>query len=337
MGEAETILAGAILERQKEAARPKRITVDQIFDDYLAEHVEPNVTDTARQKLAIAVLRPIFGKLTPGEITAKQSQDYIRKRRHSRRLSPGVNQRHAHKPISDSTMRRELNVLVSAIEHARRNKRITIDDVPTIDLPPESPEKDVWLTREQADRLLVVAQGPELDAKGKVRPLTRARLFISIALGTAARRRAIESLTWNRVDLERGLIDFRKDRDQRTTKKRRGIVPISDDLAVVLRRAEKEKKTLFVLGHDGDTIKTFQTAVKSAGMAWVTRHTLRHTWATWAAQSGRVSMWEISKVMGITLDTAERRYAHCHPTHLRSAVNFNREEPNASDRSTSNS
>ena len=58
-----------------------------------------------------------------------------------------------------------------------------------------------------------------------------------------------------------------------------------------------------------------------AGLQGVTRHTLRHTWATWAAQH-RVSMWDIAGVLGDTVETVTRNYAHHSPDDLRAAVNF---------------
>ena len=53
----------------------------------------------------------------------------------------------------------------------------------------------------------------------------------------------------------------------------------------------------------------------------ITPHTLRHSWATQAARAG-VSMWEIAGVLGDTIATVSRVYAHHSPDHLRSAVNF---------------
>jgi integrase len=65
--------------------------------------------------------------------------------------------------------------------------------------------------------------------------------------------------------------------------------------------------------------KGFAAAVKAAKLKGVVPHTLRHTAASWMAQSG-VPMFEISKYLGHS-DTriTERRYAHLSPDYLRSA------------------
>jgi len=53
----------------------------------------------------------------------------------------------------------------------------------------------------------------------------------------------------------------------------------------------------------------------------VTPHTLRHTWATLAARAG-VPLFQVAGVLGDTLPTVMRVYAHHCPDHLRGAVNF---------------
>jgi integrase len=65
---------------------------------------------------------------------------------------------------------------------------------------------------------------------------------------------------------------------------------------------------------------------RAAVMRKATPHTLRHTWATLAAQAG-VPLWEIAGVLGDTLATVMKTYAHHCPDHLRGAVNFRRPEP----------
>jgi integrase len=144
-----------------------------------------------------------------------------------------------------------------------------------------------------------------------------------IALHTGARKGAIEQLLWSQVDLDRGRIQFNPP-GRVQTKKRRAVVPISDKLFKILSMVDEREG--YVIGGKGGTVRTaFETAVKRASLKEVTPHTLRHTWATWAAQAG-TSMWEIAGVLGDTIATVEKRYAHHHPDYLRAAVNFNNEE-----------
>lgn len=104
-------------------------------------------------------------------------------------------------------------------------------------------------------------------------------------------------------------------------KKRRPIVPMSNELYPFLRYAIEHVKGEYVLGHGGSVRKAFESAVARAGLADVTPHTLRHALATWMAQAG-VPLWEIAGVLGDTLATVERNYAHHAPDYARAAVNF---------------
>src|SRR5260221_7389331 len=65
---------------------------------------------------------------------------------------------------------------------------------------------------------------------------------------------------------------------------------------------------------------------RAAVMRKATPRTLRHTWATLAAQAG-VPLWEIAGGLGDTLATVMKNYAHHAPDHLRKAINFRRPEP----------
>ena len=59
--------------------------------------------------------------------------------------------------------------------------------------------------------------------------------------------------------------------------------------------------------------------VGGPGLVGVSRHTLKHTAITWACQSGKASLWELSGFFATTPKTMER-YAHHHPDYQRNAV-----------------
>ncbi len=86
--------------------------------------------------------------------------------------------------------------------------------VPPLTMPERPPARDRWLTREEAARLVAACGSHHV------------RLFVLLALHTAARAGAILALTWDRVDMERRRIDFREP-DRPETRKRRVAVPIN--------------------------------------------------------------------------------------------------------------
>jgi integrase len=310
--EAEKVLAGFILERDAEGkVDGADALITFILDDYYEEHVSKKPSREVAA-LALVHLKAHAGSSPIGHIDRDWCDAYANKRREGR-IGRGAR---------DGTIRRELGVLVAALNHAAKKKKIKKADIPYVWLPEEPAGKDVWLTHEEADKLRAECKTFET------------RLFIEIALATWARKRAIETLTIFQVDLERMRINFNPP-GRKQTKKRRPIVPISDDLKPWITEAvkrAKERKSEWLFGDPGSRRKGFEASVRRAGISGkrVTPHVLRHTGATWAAQAG-VPLWEIAGVLGDTLRTTERRYAHHHPDYLKGAVNFRR-EATANDR-----
>ena len=306
MSIAQQVFAKWMLARSaEEQAAP---TVKAILDAYLAEHVEERVADKARQHDAAANLASELGDLKPADLLPEVMLSYRRRR------EQGKVNGHA---VGAGTLRRELNCLVAAINHAVRHRRLSAADVPHIDLPQPPPPKDLWLTETEADQFWTAAE----------RVGSRGFLFTAIALETASRKKAVERLRWDQVDLNARLIHFQNDGGLRT-KKRRVAVPMSDRLWRVLAQAKQDAVTEWVLvspysiQHWFDRVKA-----QAEGMTGkpkfraVSPHVLRHTWATLAARAG-VPMFDIAGILGDTVQTVQRVYAHHSPDHLRGAVNF---------------
>lgn len=307
--EAQITLASFIQECARSPVMSEMLTVDIALSDYYEEHVLAKCAAADRIEYALKPLREFFGTLPVQDITREDVATYCRWR-----------------GVSDGTLRRELGTLIAALNHERRERRISIDDVPNIPLPDEPPGKDRWL-RDHESALLLDEASRELarDDAGKwVRSepgaMTRCYLFCMLALHTAARKGAIEALRWDQVDLPNRRINFNPP-GRKQTKKRRPVVPISDELYPVLEQAKRASDSEYVLGHAGSIRTAFESAVERAGFEDVTPHTLRHTWATRAAQSG-VPLWDIAGVLGDRLATVEKKYAHHHPDYLKGAVNF---------------
>lgn len=304
--EAEVFFAKWMLSRSEKAASAH--TIGAILDAYLAEHVAMKVVDKARQEDCVNNLRAELGKRLPAELTFDVMSVYRERRRTGK-----VN---GH-PVGDGTLRRELNCLVAAINHALKHRRITHADVPHIDLPSTPPPKDLWLDETQAEQFWQAAE----------RVGGRIFLFVAVALETASRKAAIEYLRWSQVDLNAGVIHFQNDGGLRTNK-RRVAVPISERLAAVLFKAKQTAETEWVLGTPYSIQHSFARvkaeaygATCNSKFMQICPHTLRHTWATLASRAG-VPLFQIAGVLGDSLPTVMRVYAHHSPDHLRGAVNF---------------
>ena len=148
-----------------------------------------------------------------------------------------------------------------------------IDSIPKIRLLPGEVERDRWLTREEADRL--IAASPEHLAA-----------LIRFALATGCRAREITGLEWNRVDLNRRTAWLNKTKNGTP----RGV-PLNKDAVTVLQE-QIGKHHQFCFTYRGQPIgwdltnTAWVNATKKAGIEDFRFHDLRHTWASWHRQAG---------------------------------------------------
>ena len=273
---------------------PAQTLVCSVLQDYMVE-AEPS--KQTRIAYAVLPLLEFFGNNTVADITPAVCRNYCRKR-----------------GLSAGTHRRELGVLRAAVNHAYQNGQLT-RPVP-VAVPEDSPPRDRWLTRGEAARLLKAARAA---------PFARSYLplFILIALYTGRRREAILSLRWPQIDLDAKLINFEIEGRARTDK-RRGKVQIPARLYHHLIRARRHGTDLgFVINDYGKKIdrldRSFQAAVKRAGLEKVTPHTFRHTAATWLMKAG-IPIWEAGQYLSMSPATLTKVYAHHSPDFTRAAA-----------------
>jgi integrase len=305
--EADAFLEGFVTTLEAERAEARGSTVAALVKGYL--EAKPHVGPTQRVHLRTIVTH--LGDRNPAGLDDRVVAQF----------------RTARAPAKDGTVRRDLGALNAVLAWAVRKKLIPAGERPHLDMPPEGAARDVWLRENERDAFWTALLAYDPDGTGR---LGRVTLFGCVALETGARKRAIEGLTWDRVDLGAGLLDFR-DPGLRATKKRRVPVPVSDRLRPVLERALAEARpgARFVLpGEGGSTRTAWGTWLASSGCpySYVTPHVMRHTWATLAARAG-VSMSAIAAVLGDTVTTIEKHYLHHSPDYLRAAVNARRAAP----------
>jgi integrase len=319
---AQRVYAEFLLALDQDAIGPaQQIRVGQVIDAYLAD--KTGIVNLVSQRVTFGYLRAFFGEMAVEEIDTDDCRAYVADRgrgvitwregeliRGGRSATPG-------------TVRRELTMLSTAIVHCIRHKKfkarngealLTARHRPLLDLPAAPLARERWLTREEAGRLLAACQPEEAER------LTREYRYFAMLLSTASREEPVRFLTWDRIDLVNGMINFQAP-GRRLTKKRRGFVPISDDLRPILERAARERISNFYLDKTPRMDRELEAIRKRASLSDdVTPHVMRHTWATWAAQDG-VPITSIAGVLHDSIATTERTYIKHSPGHLRSAVN----------------
>lgn len=229
-------------------------------------------------------LEPTFGVLRPDQVTKNLCKRYIEERK-----------------AANNTVLRELGALRTALNWFDKN------NVAEFEFPQAGQPKDRYLTRTEAKKLYDSAIEPHI------------RLFIILAIGTAARKSALLELTWDRVDFERGLINL----GTGDGNKKRAIVPMNTTCEHALEHAYKVSMSENVIEYKGKPVKNVRKGIQSASerakLKDVTTHTLRHTAAVWMAEN-RIPMSEIAQYLGHTnTRVTEQVYARYSPDYLRQA------------------
>jgi integrase len=299
------------------AARAGAKTVEDLCGVYLDLHVRAQGKSDA-QHWALLPVRRLLGDKTLMDLNVMEFRRY-----HNERRGEGV---------SDGKVRRELGALAACLKWCVDNEvldRATVV-LPKIPMPAEGKPRTRTLDEKDVERVWKAAVGRvtacALQRQGVTRALPqgmrsdawRIGLFVCLALETAARAKAIEGLTWDRVDFVGRVIDYR-DPGLRDTKKRRVVVPMSDRLRDVLVVARTHLSGgVCVLDHKGSVRTSYENFMDGLGID-ATRHDLRRTWATLRARWG-VSLFDIAGVLGDRVETVTKHYAHFSPDHLRTAV-----------------
>jgi integrase len=260
------------------------------------------------QRWSLKPVRDLLGHKAVTGMGSDDIEDYREKRRR--------------RGIKSGTIRRELGALIAALNWAVKQKTLglTRNDLPDVELGAASEPRVVYLTREEERDFWARALADTTSAG----ELSRVARYVALALAAAQRSEANLELTWDRVDFERGLIDFRVP-GAVATNKRRGVVPIADRLLPVLQRARSESRAR---GEPPTALMCGPGAIRKAWETWLGKtpykhihpHDLRRTWASLAVQAG-VPIYEVASVLNDDVATVERHYGVLRPGHLKSAIN----------------
>jgi integrase len=229
--------------------------------------------------------------------------------------------------VTNSTVNRMMEV-VRAILHRANVEWEWIDRTPAIRMLSETKRRIRWLTREDADKLL-------LELPGHLKAMTR------FALATGLREANVTGLEWSQVDLQRRIAWIHA--DQAKAGKPIGV-PLNKDATVVLRQ-QQGRHAQRVFTYNGKPIlkagsTAWRKALDRAGIrkymekdrriknslyphhadddyrfADFRWHDLRHTWASWHVQAG-TPIHVLQELGGWSDIRMVQKYAHLAPEHL---------------------
>jgi len=266
--------------------RRDQVLIRELLDDVLVS----DIADSTRKNWRLvtnAHLLPFFGHIRASHLTTNHLEEY-----RAKRLGQGV---------SDATCNRELCVLRTAVNNAR--KRGKVFGVPYFAMRAETTVRTGFLL-----------DGDYAKVRDSITCLT-VRLAFVVAYHCGLRKGELLQIKWNQVDLVSGFIDLTPE----TTKTREGRrIPILRgdmmDLLVEAKRLRDEEwpTCQSVFNRNGKRVIDFRTvwqnAVAAAGVPGLHFHDLRRTAARNMRNDG-IPQAIAMKITGHRTDAMYRRYA----------------------------
>ena len=204
--------------------------------------------------------------------------------------------------VAGST-RNRYRALVRAMLRAAERDWDWIERAPVLKAEAEAKRRVSFLSRDQAE--VLIANLPE-----------KYRMPVRFALLTGLRRSNVFGLTWEKVDLERGVAVVEADEAKAG---HRIVVPLNKQARDLLASLP-EPRTGRVWGNLTRVwANTWESACKRSGVPGFRFHDLRHTWASWHAMAG-TPLSVLQELGGWHSHEMVQRYAHLSPEHLAAAA-----------------
>lgn len=297
--QARKVLRAFELKQERKSAKgPDTLPISDVLANYWERHAK-TLPSAEAIEIRTKRLNKFFGASTVDVIGAA-SDDRFKAQCLREKLSIG-------------TINLHRGTLRAALKQAVRYNELAVAPFVPADEEPE-PRPD-FLTRGDVARLLKAAR----------RKWPHVALFIRLAIYTGARRSAILQLTWDRVDLHAGTVDFRLP-GVRHSRKRRAVTGLPTRLLASLRRLYERQEGDHVIQYqnarnkepltkEGEpktarSIKSirraFDLAAAAAELPSVTPHILKHTAVSWALRVA--SPWIVSGMTATSIRTLQKVY-----------------------------
>lgn len=208
---------------------------------------------------------------------------------------------------ANSTAAQDIKILRAAVGYWHKEYG-PLRFMPAFWRPQESGPRERWLTRTEAARLLSAAK-----------PYKHIRRLVLLCLYTGSRPGVIQAMQWKQIDFASGIMV--RTLSPQTKNKKAPAVKLGRRILAHLKRWKKvDGNEKFICGGFKDPHTTWGRVVKASGLKGITRHTLRHTRATWLMQAG-VPTWEAAGHLGMTTRTLEQVYGKHSPDFQERAAN----------------
>jgi len=292
--DAEAELAKALLQIEPPKQASVGITFGEAIERYLKAKARKR--SLAFDKMYLDQLKAALGAATRlSSLTSARISDW--KAEKLAAINPRTD-----RPYATATINRPLAALRHLLQLAHEEWG-ELPAVPRIRLEKEPQGRVRWLEPDEEARLLEAcraSRNPHLAA------------IVTVALETGLRRSELLGLTWDRVDLSRGVI-----RLEVTKSGRRREVPMRQAVYDVL--AALPDPRVGRVWRQRRIRTAFENAVQNAKLDDFRFHDTRHHFASWFMMRGG-GLQALKELLGHADIKTTLIYAHLSPAHLRSEV-----------------
>ncbi|MBT4181424.1 MAG: site-specific integrase [Candidatus Thioglobus sp.] len=202
--------------------------------------------------------------------------------------------------LSNATVNRYKAAISVVFSYACREYDLPDNPVRHIRPLPENNSRTRYLSNDEKERLLTAVMHSRWD---------KLYLITLLAITTGARKGELTSLRWSDVDFDTqtAYVSTTKNGEPK-------VLPLTEPTIAELQRFNKQDGSLIFdsavkPGRAYCFTKPWKRALKEAEITDFTFHSLRHTCASYLAQSG-ASLLEIADVLGHRQIQMTRRYSH---------------------------
>ncbi len=279
-------------EQAKKEAEAGKYTIDRLWKEYSLQR-KKNLNYTKDNNRYEQHIKEPFGNKEPDEIIALDVE------RHKRELL---------KKYSPQTVKHVLALLKRIANYGFElglSKNLQFK----VKMPKVDNIKDDSLSPEELTRLYDAIQQDDHPLAGNI---------MLMALYTGMRRGELFKLKWSDIDFEKGFISIlgpKGGKDQ--------IIPLNDMARSVLEKAYRTDSDYVFPGRNGGQLSSISKPVNkikvAANLPKETRpiHSLRHTFATMAVNSGKIDLYTLQKLTTHKTPQLLQRYAHLNDTVLK--------------------
>ena len=280
--------------RASYSSRNDTMTFSELVSEYLDNDYQGS--RAKQQKARAKHWVDLLGDRSIVDITTGDISDGIN------RLSPQLN---------NATKNRYKAVVSVVFSYACRQYGLVQNPVKNIRSLPESRGRTRFLSNNERSRLFKACRGSQW---GKL------YLLVLLAITTGARRGELLGLEWNDIDFDRRLAHIKTTKNGEPK-----VLPLTEDVMTELDKIRGQEPVLLFnseikLDKPFEFRKQWIKVLKEAGIEEFRFHDLRHTCASYLAQSG-ASLLEIADVLGHKQISMTARYSHLCVDHKQKLIN----------------